>query len=140
MRVSQHKQEMEVTGKSNPWGSATKCHLCCPVTAPQEHQGLQDQTLLCPGQLCTSAKSHSRHCPSPQHGVRGASPQTGLTKHSPSLISMSWHHSSPGLRCCPAQRDLAEPGDTPGQNLHSSWGPFTSNTAGSRKRKIWIKP
>lgn len=49
---SQKKQEVEVTGKF-------KCHqmpagLGCD--SPQEHQGLQDLTLPCPGHVCTSAK------------------------------------------------------------------------------------
>lgn len=49
---SQKKQEVEVTEKF-------KCHqmpagLGCD--SPQEHQGLQDLTLPCPGHVCTSAK------------------------------------------------------------------------------------
>lgn len=99
VRVSQPKQGVEVTGKFSPWGSAT----CAVLSQPHRSSRIR------PGHVCTSAKSHPRHCLGPQHGVRGANPQTGLTKHSLSLISLSWCQSPPGLRCCPAQRDLGTP-------------------------------
>lgn len=145
MRVAQQKQEMEeipsgcwenqLLGFSHQMPAVLSCHSPTGSTRGCRVRPCSAQDMFAHHQSHTPGT-----VPVPSAEVRGANPQTGLTKPSLSPISTSWCQSPPGLRCCPAQRDLAEPGDTPGENMHGSWGPSTSNTAGSRKREIWIKP
>lgn len=113
MRVSQQKQEMEITWKFSSWGSATKCHLCCPV---RSSRGCRI-TPCCAQDTFVHQQSH---CPGPQHRGERCKPPSWAPQARPEPDFHVLVPSPAGLRGCSAQRDLAEPGDTPGENLHRS--------------------
>lgn len=125
VRVSQQKQEMEITWKFSSWGSATKCHLCCPVRSsraagshlavPRTRLYISKVTVLVPST-----------------GVRGANPQAGLPKHGLSLISMSWCHPQLGSGVVLHKGTWLSLGTPLGRTCT---GPFTPNTARNKKEK-----
>lgn len=109
-------------------------HQMSPVLSCQEQQGLQDHTLLCPGHVCTSAKSLSW---SPAQGWEVQTPKLG----SPST-AWAWF-PCPGAIPSWAQGLFCTKG--PGWAWGHPWGepaqvPSLQTLQETKKRKVWIKP
>ena len=134
---------------SSPRGSSKGCRIR-PLSAEDrlthQHQAFSAPTTTPAPARAVGTVQAGCCAPGCRRRVHGSAAAEILT-----LISVSWRWHPPRLRCCVsscAREKGARPrrgaGSTPPGGvavpLHSTWGYFTWNTAGSRERKIWIRP